>query len=51
MNHKTEILNLAAAAVLMFCASAGAQEVKHFRFAHDLGLHAEKIKNLIRAIN
>ena len=40
MNHKTEILNLAAAAVLMFCASAGAQEVKHFRFAHDQQLNS-----------
>ena len=41
MSHPASILRLSAiAATLMFAASANAQEVRHFRFAHDQQLNS-----------
>ena len=41
MSHPASILRLSAIAVtLMFAASANAQEVRHFRFAHDQQLNS-----------
>src|SRR5262249_36172636 len=41
VSNPARILSLSAiAAVLMFVASAGAQEVRHFRFAHDQQLNS-----------
>jgi TRAP-type transport system periplasmic protein len=40
VNNTAKILKLMAAATLMFGAGATAQEVKHFRFAHDQQLNS-----------
>ena len=40
ISSKNNRLRLIAAAAMMFAAGAGAQEVKHYRFAHDQQLNS-----------